>query len=306
MSERTVVSVEGRDVTVVNVAADQVDIISVESRDVTVLEIGDFGPPGIQGPIGPTGPEGPVGLTGPVGPTGPIGPTGVQGPTGPAGQDGFGALMYGQCNVPTSATITIGAAGVYQPTGLTAAFDVDSVNVSAGTGFGLKNSAGGLRSVQVTATYDGATAGTNRVLGLILALNGVPLPDTECQATTGGVNAISKLHTSWILQLDDGDEVELWVANITNTANLLWKRGRLIFNGVTGGFGDTGPVGPTGPAPPVTLRRHDWVAPYSYCGVALEGTGEDETGWRITRVNADGGFAVAEGIWDNRTTEVYS
>lgn len=29
---------------------------------------------------------------------------------------------------------------------------------------------------------------------------------------------------------------------------------------------------------------HDWVAPYSYCGVAILGTPESAAGWKITRI----------------------
>ncbi|HPH85561.1 MAG TPA: collagen-like protein [Ferruginibacter sp.] len=57
--------------------------------------------------------------------------------------------------------------------------------------------------------------------------------------------------------------------------------------------GKPGPAGPQGepgaPGQPgqdaITYeKRHLWVAPYSYCGVAILGTPESAAAWKITRI----------------------
>lgn len=65
-------------------------------------------------------------------------------------------------------------------------------------------------------------------------------------------------------------------------------------------------------APSGTLRRHDFVAPYSYCGRAPSGSAESDSVWTIVRIELDdAGSVVAEltaedAAWDDRLTEVYS
>lgn len=50
--------------------------------------------------------------------------------------------------------------------------------------------------------------------------------------------------------------------------------------------------------------RHDYQEPYSYCGVANDGTQENSEGWKITRIEIkEGGEAetgVAYGKWTER------
>jgi hypothetical protein len=52
------------------------------------------------------------------------------------------------------------------------------------------------------------------------------------------------------------------------------------------------------------VRRHDYQEPYSYCGVANDGTQENSTGWKITRIEilADASVIVMEatGKWTDR------
>jgi len=189
---------------------------------------------------------------GEIGPAGPAGQDGPTGPTGPAGQDGTGSLYYGQINRMTSGTVTVAARGVYQTTGLAATLDPDSVGVGLGSApFSVVNTAAFPRRVQITATYDASVTGPAAVLGLQLALNGNPVTDTECRATTSAAGAIAKLHTTWLFELQPGEEVQLQVANHSNTTAINFQRGRVVVNGVTGGFGDTGPTGPQGPPGPV-------------------------------------------------------
>jgi hypothetical protein len=171
----------------------------------------------------------------------------VVGKQGPPGLDGIGSEYYGQVWSQTPGSITVGTQGVYQSTGLTAALDPDTQGVALGTtdSFAIKNVDGQTRRAQIIATYDATVSGPATTLGLILALNGVTIAETECRATTSATGAISKLHTTWIIDLLDDDEVALFVANHSSTTAISFQRGRIVVNGVTG-YGPAGPTGPTG------------------------------------------------------------
>jgi hypothetical protein len=177
---------------------------------------------------------------------------GPQGPRGVPGLDGVGAPVFGQVAKMTSGTITIAAQGVYQSTGLTAVLDGEAAGISLGTVdlFAVKNTSGFTRRLKIAASYDAAMAGATKQLGLGLAINGVFDPDTECRATTGIQGAIAKLQTAWIIDLPDGQEVAMRVANFTSTDAIQFQRGRIVATSVAG-FGPQGPQGPVGPIGPV-------------------------------------------------------
>jgi hypothetical protein len=54
--------------------------------------------------------------------------------------------------------------------------------------------------------------------------------------------AIAKLATAWIIDLADGDEVALYVANHSSTVDIDFQRGRIVATSVAG-FGPQGPTG---------------------------------------------------------------
>jgi hypothetical protein len=175
----------------------------------------------------------------------------VVGKQGPPGLDGTGAPIFGQVAKMTSGTITIATQGVYQSTGLTAVLDGENAGISLGTSdtFAIKNTSGVTRRLKISASYDASMAGPAKVLGLALAVNGVVDLDTECRATTGLQGAIAKLATAWIIDLADGDEVALFVANHSSTVDIDFQRGRIVATSVAG-FGPQGPTGATGPTGP--------------------------------------------------------
>jgi hypothetical protein len=175
----------------------------------------------------------------------------VVGKQGPPGLDGTGAPVFGQVAKMTSGTITIATQGVYQSTGLTAVLDGENAGISLGTSdlFAIKNTSGATRRLKISASYDASMGGSAKVLGLALAVNGVVDLDTECRATTGLQGAIAKLATAWIIDLADGDEVALFVANHSSTVDIDFQRGRIVATSVAG-FGPQGPTGATGPAGP--------------------------------------------------------
>ena len=142
--------------------------------------------------------------------------------------DGF--AIRGQCSKVTDGTIDIVTQGVYVSTGLTATLDADTAyGMVLGTtdAFGLKNDSGATKLFRVYGSID-ATDGNNSTLGVKLAKNGTAIDNSECRAFTGSGSQEAKLVTSWMVELDDGDEVSLLIANFNNTSDLVLKRGRIV------------------------------------------------------------------------------
>lgn len=152
---------------------------------------------------------------------------------GPAGPSGAAAIMVrGQCSKMTDGTIDIIAQGTYVSTGLTATLDASTANgMVLGTDdvFGLRNTSGSTKLFRVYGSIDANTVTqNNKVLGIKLAKNGTAIDETECRAYTGGSNEEAKLVTSWMVEMDDGDEVSLLIANHSNSTDIILKRGRIV------------------------------------------------------------------------------
>jgi len=140
-----------------------------------------------------------------------------------------GVLARGQASKQTSGTILIGASSTYQSTGLTATFDDDTdYQTSLGTSdsFAIKNTSGATKLFMVQASMD-AYAGNNHTLGIKLAKNGVGINESECRAFSGSTGQIAKLFCFWMVELANGDEVALYVANISDTTTIQFQRGRI-------------------------------------------------------------------------------
>jgi microcystin-dependent protein len=177
--------------------------------------------------------------------------------SGGGGTVGPGAPIRGQVSRQTTGTISITTAGTYVSTGLTATFDSSVANgMALGTTdtFAVKKTAPGKHFIRVYGSMD-ARAGNNKTLGVKLALNGTPIDESECRAFTGSSAQEAKLVTSWIIEMDENDEVALFAANISDTVNIDLQRARIVaaavtqpgLTGPTGATGETGATGPTGP-----------------------------------------------------------
>jgi len=141
-----------------------------------------------------------------------------------------GVAIRGQCSKMTDGTITITTSGTYVTTGLTATLDSSTVyGMVLGTddAFGLKNDSGVTKLFRVYGSID-ATDGNNSTLGIKLAKNGTAIDNSECRAFTGSGAQEAKLVTSWMVELDDGDEISLMIANHSSTTDITFKRGRIV------------------------------------------------------------------------------
>ena len=142
------------------------------------------------------------------------------------------AMIRGQVSKMDSGTIGITTQSIYVSTGLTATLDTATANgLVLGTtdAFGLKSTNANPKLLRFYGSADArTTSGNSKILGVKLALNSVPIDATECRAYTGGSNEEAKLVTSWMIEVDENDEVSLFMANHSSDVDIDFRRGRLI------------------------------------------------------------------------------
>jgi len=139
-------------------------------------------------------------------------------------------MVRGQASKMDTGTITIATQGTYVTTGLTGIFDAATANgMTLGTvdAFGLKNTSGSTKLLRFYGSID-ATASNNQILGIKLAYNGVAIDETECRAFTGSGGQEAKLVTSWMIEVANGAEVSLFIANHSGATNISLKRARIL------------------------------------------------------------------------------
>ena len=136
--------------------------------------------------------------------------------------------IRGQVSRMATGTITIGTAGTYQSTGLTATLDATTAaGMSLGTTdlFAVKNTSSATRVLKIYASMD-ASSNNNEILGITLAKNGTAITETECRANNGNHN-FANLVTNWMVSMAPNDEVALFVANHSSTNSITLQRGRV-------------------------------------------------------------------------------
>jgi hypothetical protein len=131
--------------------------------------------------------------------------------------------MRGFLSRQTSGTVAITTAGVYVPINLASTLDPDvSFNMVASSApnvTGLKNNTDQTRTMMFIATYDGK-GGNNQAIGLKLALNGVPIDNSECTSFAGASGQFGKAMTQYMLRMAPDDEVTMLATNLDGTTSL--------------------------------------------------------------------------------------
>lgn len=148
-------------------------------------------------------------------------------------------IARGQISKMTAFTaVTIGTAGTYvTPTNAGTLDTATSTGTSLGATntFSIKNTSGVTRIFRVYASAD-ATSANNEILGIKLysgtADSLSAIDATECRAFTSGTNAAAKLVTSWMVSLDNNQEVALYITNHSSTSSVNIQRARLIAEAV--------------------------------------------------------------------------
>lgn len=141
----------------------------------------------------------------------------------------FVTKYYGQIYSQTPQILNIVTQGVYVPFGITGIFDTSKSNgtaISTTETFGIKNTSGKTKLFQVIATTD-VELGSNKTAAFRLGINGTSLPETTCVSQTGNHN-LAKLMTQWIVELQDGDDLTLHVANLSNNDDIQVDRSKVV------------------------------------------------------------------------------
>jgi hypothetical protein len=136
----------------------------------------------------------------------------------------------GQMGRTSAGVVNISTIGTYQATGLIGTLDAfvsDGIALSTTDQLGLKNISGKTVQFKIFASAD-IEAGNNKVLGIILAKNGVIIPQTECRAPTGNATSFAKLITNWIIPMADGEQVTMYVTNHTTSGDITIQRCRMV------------------------------------------------------------------------------
>jgi hypothetical protein len=155
---------------------------------------------------------------------------GAVGPAGPPANQFRGALYR-----TTSGTISFTGVtpGVFINSGLTGTLEsTTAIGTAAGASgvFGVRRTDPGPQMTYVIATAD-VTAAAPKLLAIKLALNGVPINATECNASVTN-QVVAKLHSMWLLELNEDDVVSVWFANYTSSAAITIARARMVVFGV--------------------------------------------------------------------------
>ena len=161
---------------------------------------------------------------------------GQEGPAGPAGPAGADAPQFrGVAYRTTTGSIDFSgvATGTFINSGLDGTLDSASpvgTSLSTAGSFGLKRTASGSSWAYVVATADMSPTNKTR-FGIKLALNGTPIDATECNATVSN-NDVGKLHSMYLMELEQNDEVTVYFANYTDTSSADVERARIVWFGL--------------------------------------------------------------------------
>ena len=134
--------------------------------------------------------------------------------------------VYGQFYFSGSAATTISATGTYvKLAGTTTSDSLSGVTMPASNR--LQNDSGATRLFEVSAHVDVEDGSGSKQLAMKLAKNGTVIDATEVDDETTS-NEGAHMNLTWAVSLDDGDYIEIWGANNTDTSNITVTRGHLF------------------------------------------------------------------------------
>lgn len=140
-----------------------------------------------------------------------------------------GTIERGQVSNTTGGTAIV-TQNVFSSTTLVGTLDIGvttGMGLSTTNNFGLKNTSGTTRIFRFYGSVDARGANPNHTLGIRLAKNGASIPETECRAYATS-NAEAKLVTSWMIELDDNDEINIMMTSFAESETITIGRGRLV------------------------------------------------------------------------------
>lgn len=133
--------------------------------------------------------------------------------------------LHGAIHLSSESATAIAVSGTYVKAAGTTVRDNDSaseITMPANNRLQYSDTIARKFIVICNSTWDVAS-GTDIVVGIKLAINGVVVDTSEVKTTVTKATGITYIATTHFLTLNSGDYVELWVANHTNTTNLTLK-----------------------------------------------------------------------------------
>jgi hypothetical protein len=142
----------------------------------------------------------------------------------------LGVAIYGQLYFSATTETTIAVAGTYVK--LAGTTTSDSLNgITMPQNNRLQNNSGTTRVFQAMARTDIIDGSGNKAVGIKLAKNGVLIDPTESNGeTTNNVGAHAIIN--WIVSLADGEYVEIWATNDTDTSSIYALHGHLFLKAI--------------------------------------------------------------------------
>jgi hypothetical protein len=140
-----------------------------------------------------------------------------------------GTIERGQVSNTTGGTAIV-TQNVFSSTTLVGTLDIGvttGMGLSTTNNFGLKNTSGTTRIFRFYGSVDARGANPNHTLGIRLAKNGTSITETECRAYATS-NAEAKLVTSWMIELNDNDEINIMMTSFAESEIITIGRGRLV------------------------------------------------------------------------------
>ena len=150
------------------------------------------------------------------------------------GGTGFTSAVRGQISNLDGSTHTVETENVYTVLADEGNLDSDATsNMTKGapTTFSIKNTSGGTRLFRVYASVD-ATSTANNILSIKLykgaAGSLTAIDETQCNASVGSGSDFAKLVTSWMVSLQNNQEVAIYLTNLTGANDITIQRARLV------------------------------------------------------------------------------
>ncbi|AKA60273.1 tail fiber protein [Verrucomicrobia phage P8625] len=142
----------------------------------------------------------------------------------------LGVTIYGQLYFSASAATTIAAAGTYVK--LAGTTTSDSLNgITMPQNNRLQNNSGTTRVFQAMARTDIVDGSGNKAIAIKLAKNGILINPTESNGETTN-NVAAHATINWIVSLADGEYVEIWATNNSDTSSITAQHGHLFLKAI--------------------------------------------------------------------------
>ena len=157
----------------------------------------------------------------------------------PANYPGFDAdawnaaldtTLYGQLYFSATAATTIAVAGTYvKMAGTTTSDSLNGITMPQNNR--LQNNSGTTRVFQAMARADIIDGSGNKNIAIKLAKNGVLIDATESNGETTN-NVAAHATINWIVSLADGEYVEIWATNKSDTSSITAQHGHLFLKAI--------------------------------------------------------------------------